>query len=163
MTHEQRMTTDEILNRYGLRNHAGLISILQEIQRQERYLPREVLEYVSRTMEIPLARIYTIATFYKSFSLTPRGRHQIKVCTGTACHIKGAAQNNEEIQRRLGIKEGETTPDLDFSLETVNCLGTCALAPVIVVDDEYYDGVTPAQTRRILRQHSGDNDKPPNK
>jgi NADH-quinone oxidoreductase subunit E len=154
MTEEQRNTTENILAKHGPHNETALISILQEIQREERYLPREVLEYVAHKMDLPLSRVYTIATFYKSFSLTPKGRHQMKVCTGTACHIKGAGQNCEEIERRLGIKEGETTSDLVFSLETVNCLGTCALAPVLVVDDDYHDGVTAAKIRRILKQYA---------
>ena len=158
MTDEQRGRTDGILEKHGLR-HENLIGILQEIQKEERHLPREVLEYVCGRMEVPLTRIYNIGTFYKSFSLKPRGRHQMKVCTGTACHIKGAAQSNEEIMRRLGIKEGETTPDLTFSLETVNCLGACALAPVIVVDEEYYDGVTPAGIKRILKGYATDDEK----
>ncbi|MFC1836306.1 NAD(P)H-dependent oxidoreductase subunit E [Thermodesulfobacteriota bacterium] len=154
MTEHKKKIADEIMDRNGARNEAMLIGILQEIQREERYLPREMLEYVSERMDIPLTRIYTIATFYKSFSLTPRGEHQMKVCTGTACHIKGAGQTCEEIRRRLGIDEGETTPDMQFSLEKVNCLGTCALAPVIVVDNDYYDGVNPAKIRRILKSYS---------
>lgn len=154
MTEEQRTTADSILELLGSGDGANLIAVLQEIQKEERYLPREILQYVADRMEVPLPRIYTIATFYKSFSLTPRGRHQVKVCTGTACHIKGAACNCEEITRRLGISEGETTSDLNFSLETVNCLGTCALAPVIVVNEDYYDGVTPAAVRKILKRYS---------
>ena len=154
MTEDQRTMADSILDQVGAVNGENLIAVLQDIQKEERYLPKKVLQYVADRMEVPLTRIYTIATFYKSFSLTPRGHHQVKVCTGTACHIKGAAGNCEEITRRLGISEGETTDDLNFSLETVNCLGTCALAPVIVVNEDYYDGVTPASVRKILKRYS---------
>ena len=158
MTNEQRRRANEILEKHEFR-HENLIAILQEIQKEELFLPREVLELVSRQMEVPLTRIFSMATFYKSFSLAPRGRHRMKVCTGTACHIKGAKQNREEIVRKLGISEGETTPDLSFSLETVNCVGACALAPVIMIDEDYYDGITPAKIRKILRHYTADDEK----
>jgi NADH-quinone oxidoreductase subunit E len=158
MTNEQRRRANEILEKHEFR-HENLIAILQEIQKEELFLPREVLELVSRQMEVPLSRIFSMATFYKSFSLAPRGRHRMKVCTGTACHIKGAKQNREEIVRKLGISEGETTPDLSFSLETVNCLGACALAPVIMVDEDYYDGITPAKIRKILKHYTANDEK----
>jgi NADH-quinone oxidoreductase subunit E len=159
MTAEQLARTERILEKFGSRGEAMLIAILQEVQKEERYLPREILESLSRKMDIPMTRIYAIATFYKSFSLKPRGRHQIKVCTGTACHIKGAAKNRDEIMRRLGISDGEVTADRNFSVETVNCLGTCALAPVIVVDDQYYDGITPAKIKRTLEHYSENHDE----
>jgi NADH-quinone oxidoreductase subunit E len=144
---------DEILDKYGHR-HDALIGILQDVQRLENYLPQETLLYVGRKLEVPLSRIYYIATFYKSFSLEPRGEHIIKVCLGTACHLTGASQNLEQIQRTLHIHEGETTQDMMFSLETVNCLGTCALAPVTVVDDTYFDAVTPGKVEKILSNYS---------
>ena len=158
MTDEQRRRANEILEKYDFRPE-NLIGILQEIQKEELFLPREVLELVSRQMEVPLTRIFSMATFYKSFSLAPRGRHQMKICTGTACHIKGAKQHRDEIVRKLGISEGETTPDLSFSLETVNCVGACALAPVIMIDEDYYDGITPAKIRKILRHYTADDEK----
>jgi NADH-quinone oxidoreductase subunit E len=158
MTNEQRRRANEILEKHEFR-HENLIAILQEIQKEELFLPREVLELVSRQMEVPLTRIFSMATFYKSFSLAPRGRHRMKVCTGTACHIKGAKQNREEIVRKLGISEGETTPDLSFSLETVNCVGACALAPVIMIDEDYYDGITPAKIRKILKHYTANDEK----
>jgi NADH-quinone oxidoreductase subunit E len=145
---------DEILVRYGYR-HDALIGILQDIQRLENYLPQDTLLHVSRKLEVPLSRIYHIVTFYKSFSLVPRGRHIIKVCLGTACHLNGAAQNLEQIERTLNIREGQTTGDMMFSLETVNCLGTCALAPVAVVDDSYFEGVTPGKVEKILSRYTG--------
>ena len=155
MTNEQRRRANE---KHEFR-HENLIAILQEIQKEELFLPREVLELVSRQMEVPLTRIFSMATFYKSFSLAPRGRHRMKVCTGTACHIKGAKQNREEIVRKLGISEGETTPDLSFSLETVNCVGACALAPVIMIDEDYYDGITPGKIRKILKHYTANDEK----
>jgi NADH-quinone oxidoreductase subunit E len=144
---------DEILDKYGHR-HDALIGILQDVQRLENYLPLETLQYVGTKLEVPLSRVYYIATFYKSFSLEPRGRHIIKVCLGTACHLNNAVQNLEQIQRTLDIGEGETTGDKMFSLETVNCVGTCALAPVTVVDDKYYDAVTPGKVEKIISNYS---------
>jgi NADH:ubiquinone oxidoreductase subunit E len=113
-------------------------------------LPAETLRYVAGRLEVPLTRLYHIVTFYKSFSLKPRGRHVIKVCCGTACHLNGAMQNLEQIRRTVHISDGETTGDRWFSLETVNCVGTCALAPVTVVDETYYDAVTPEKIEKIL-------------
>jgi NADH:ubiquinone oxidoreductase subunit E len=140
---------DLILEKYAYR-HGALISILQDIQRLENYVPPETLRYVSQKLEIPLTRLHHIATFFKSFSLEPRGRHIIKVCLGTACHLSGAVQTQEQIERVLHIKDGETTKDMKFSLETVNCLGTCALAPVTMIDEEYYGEVAPGGVEKIL-------------
>jgi NADH-quinone oxidoreductase subunit E len=144
---------DQVLEKYAYR-HDALISILQDIQRLENYLPPETLGYVSKKLEVPLTRLHHIATFFKSFSLEPRGRHIIKVCLGTACHLSGAVQAQEQIERALSIGDGETTQDMMFSLETVNCLGTCALAPVTMVDEEYYGEVTPGGVEKILSHYS---------
>lgn len=144
---------DLVLEKYGYR-HDALIGILQDIQRIENYLPPESLRYVSAKLEVPLSRICQIATFYKSFSLEPRGRHLIRVCLGTACHLGGAVQNQEQIERILCIRDGETTKDMMFSLESVNCLGTCALAPVAVVDDIYYEALTPGKVEKILSKYA---------
>lgn len=152
---------DVILEKYGYR-HDALISMMQDIQRLENYLPFETLKYVSQKMEVPLTRIYYIVTFYKSFSLEPRGRHIIKVCFGTACHLNGAVQNQEQIERVLHISEGETTPDMVFSLETVNCVGTCALAPVTLVGEDYYGEVTPGKVENILSVYSNTSDSAEN-
>jgi NADH:ubiquinone oxidoreductase subunit E len=140
---------DQILEKYGYR-HDALIGIMQDLQRLENYLPAETIRYVAQRLEVPLTRFYYLATFYKSFSLKPRGRHIVRVCLGTACHLNGALQTQEQIERTLQIKEGETTRDTMFSLETVNCLGTCALAPVTMVDEEYYGEVTPGRVEKIL-------------
>ena len=144
---------DLILEKYGYR-HDTLIGIMQDLQRLENYLPFETLRYVSQKLEVPFSRIYNIATFYKSFSLEPRGRHIIKVCQGTACHLNGAAQNLDQIERTLHIRKGETTQDKIFSLETVNCVGTCALAPVTMVDEDYHGAVTPSKIQDILSDYS---------
>jgi NADH-quinone oxidoreductase subunit E len=143
----------QILEKYGYR-HSNIIAIMQDVQVLEKYLPEEVLRYISRKMEISLTRIYDIATFYKAFSLVPRGRHIIKVCSGTACHISGAVSNIDQIKRVLKVEEGKTTEDRMFSLETVNCLGTCALAPVIAVGEEYHDAVNPGKVEKILMKYS---------
>ena len=148
---------DEILDQYGYR-HDALIGILQDVQRLENYLPQETLLYVGRKLEVPLSRIYYIATFYKSFSLEPRGKHIVKVCLGTACHLNGAVQNLEQIQRTLDIVEGETTEDMVFSLETVNCVGTCALAPVTMIDEDYYGAVTPGRVDKILSGYADESE-----
>jgi NADH-quinone oxidoreductase subunit E len=110
-------------------------------------------------MEINLTRVFDIATFYKAFSLKPRGRHIIKICCGTACHLGGAVQNLEQINRTLNIKDGETTDDRMFSLETVNCLGACALAPVVVVGDEYYEAVNAGKIEKILSSYPQEEEK----
>jgi NADH-quinone oxidoreductase subunit E len=144
---------DQILEKYGYR-HDALIGIMQDLQRLENYLPAETIRYVAQRLGVPLTRLYYIATFYKSFSLEPRGRHIVRVCLGTACHLSGAVQTQEQIERTLQIKEGETTKDAMFSLETVNCLGTCALAPVAMVDDEYYGEATPGRVEKILSLYS---------
>jgi NADH-quinone oxidoreductase subunit E len=133
---ELRIMVDRII---GIHRHerAPLISILQDINKDLGYLPREVLRYISRETKVPLVRVYHVATFYKAFSLTPRGKHQLKVCMGTACHVRGAPRVLEALESRLKIKSGQTTQDLQFTLETVNCLGTCAMGPVVVADEEY--------------------------
>jgi NADH-quinone oxidoreductase subunit E len=144
---------DKILEHYAYR-HDALIGILQDVQRLENYLPQETLQYIGGRLEVPLTRIYYIATFYKSFSLVPRGRHVVKVCLGTACHLNGAVQNLEQIERNLKIGEGETTEDRQFSLETVNCVGTCALAPVAMVDEDYYGAMTPSKVEKMLSTYT---------
>ena len=141
---------EEILEKYH-HQPQFIISILQEIQAQKNYLPRESLEYVSEKLETPLSKIYKLATFYKSFSLTPRGTHLISVCTGTACHVRGSLKIKEELERKLGIEGGGTTKDLLFTLETVNCLGACALGPLMVVDGQYFGKMRPNKVEKVLR------------
>lgn len=140
---------DRILEEHEYR-HSAIISIMQDVQGIENYLPEETIRYISEKLELNLTRVFDIATFYKTFSLAPRGRHIIKVCCGTACHLAGAERNLDQIKRSLHIKEDETTDDRMFSLETVNCLGTCALAPVVMVDDDYHDAVSPWKIKKII-------------
>ncbi len=143
---------DGIIKKYG-KEQSAIMSILQDIQSEYNYLPREALEQVSKKMSIPLSKIYGIATFYKVFSLTPRGRHLIKVCLGTACHVRGAPQILEEIERKIGIRAGETTGDLKFTLERVNCLGACALGPLVMINNDYYGQMTSAKVDKILKAY----------
>ena len=144
---------DQIIEKYQYK-HEEIIGIMQDAQIVENYLPETTLRHISNKMEIPLTRLFDIATFYKSFSLKPRGRHIIKVCLGTACHLSGGMQNMEQIKRTLRIREGGTTEDMMFSLETVNCLGTCALAPVAMVGEDYYGVVTPGKVEKILSKYT---------
>jgi NADH-quinone oxidoreductase subunit E len=141
-----------ILNKYK-RDRSSIIAILQDIQEQERYLPRELLEYVAQRLDIPLSKIYYLTTFYRAFSLEPRGKHIINVCLGTACHVRGAARLVDRLESDLGISAGGTTADLTFSLETVNCLGACALGPVVVIDGEYFGQMTPEQVDDLLQKY----------
>jgi NADH-quinone oxidoreductase subunit E len=125
-----------ILGRNG--NDRGmLVSILQDAQAEFGYLSREVITQISRQLDIPLSQVYGVATFFKAFSLKPRGRHQIQVCLGTACHVRGAEKILDTVERELGIKPGENDKGLNFSLETVNCVGACALGPIVIVDGKY--------------------------
>jgi len=129
---------------------SGLIGVLQEVQDHFGYLPASALEYISRVMRIPLSRVYGVVSFYAQFYTEPRGRHTVLCCRGTACHVRGASQVIEAVKRKLGVDEGESTTDLKFYLETVACLGTCFLAPVMMIDDEYYGNLTPRQVEDIL-------------
>jgi NADH dehydrogenase subunit E (EC 1.6.5.3) len=140
----------EIIQRYG-QDKSFLVPILQDVQKRFNYLPKEALNNVSTLLGVPLSKIYHVATFYKAFSLTPRGKHQFSLCLGTACHVRNAPLIGEHIERTLGIKAGETTSDLEFTFETVNCLGACALGPILVVDEEYHGQMTIAKTNKVLK------------
>jgi NADH:ubiquinone oxidoreductase subunit E len=142
----------EILTaRAGGRKRA-LIQVLQDIQDRFRWLPPEALEHVADALGVPLAQVYGVATFYKSFSLEPRGRHVCTVCLGTACHVRGGGAVLEHFERRLGIAAGGTTPDGKYTLERVNCLGACALAPLAVVDGRYHSQMTEAKVDSVLAE-----------
>lgn len=138
---------------------AGLISILEDIQSQNGYLPTEALRKVADLTGRSLVDIYGVATFYKSFSLNPRGKHLITVCLGTACHVRGAPIIANEFERQLEIKAGETTPDREFTLDTVNCLGACALGPIVVVDGYYFSNVKSSEIKHILEKARAGLDK----
>jgi len=146
---------DTIVDEYGC-NRDSLISILQDIQSEYRYLPEDVLRQVARRLELPLIQVYGVATFFKSFSLKPRGEHMVRVCLGTACHVRGAPSVLDEVKRRLGVEPGETTKDMQFTLETVNCLGACALGPLLVMDDKYQGQMSPGKIRKVLRDYKKD-------
>ncbi|OGK08284.1 MAG: hypothetical protein A2Y63_05170 [Candidatus Riflebacteria bacterium RBG_13_59_9] len=130
----------------------GLVAILEEIQAKYNYLPEEALREVAATTGRSLVDIYGVATFYRAFSLTPRGKHLVSACLGTACHVRGGPMIAEEFERQLGICAGETTSDKEFTLETVNCLGACALGPIVTVDGRYFTKVGTAAVKKILRQ-----------
>ena len=131
-------------------NPSSLITVLQDIQRKFHYLPPEAMKETSKALGVPLSRVYSVATFYSAFSLEPRGEHICRICMGTACHIKGAPMALEQAELQLGIKAGETTPDLRFSLEVVNCVGACAMAPVVIIDDKYYGNVRVDKMKKYL-------------
>jgi NADH-quinone oxidoreductase subunit E len=143
---------DRIIDKYQ-NDASSLIQILLEIQRENRWLPREAIERVAQKLDVPLSQIKHIITFYKAFNLLPKGRHEIHVCTGTACHVRGAQRVLDSIQDATGIKPGETDPELKFSLETVGCVGCCALGPVMVIDGEYHGKVAPAGSGDVLKTY----------
>jgi NADH-quinone oxidoreductase subunit E len=141
----------EIINQEA-RGNRSLISALEEIQKRYRYLPPEALILASERLGIPLSQTYAVATFYNAFSLTPKGKHSLQVCMGTACHVRGSPQVLDRIETTLGICAGETTDDQLFTLETVNCLGACALGPILVMDDEYSGQITVQKTDTVLKR-----------
>jgi NADH:ubiquinone oxidoreductase subunit E len=143
---------DEIMARYQYRA-AALIGILQDIQKQFNYLPQNLLRYVAIRMDVPLTRVYSISTFYKAFSLKPRGKHLINVCLGTACHVRGGMKIMERLERDLGIKNEETTYDEKFSLKSVRCVGCCGLAPVIMIDSEFHGNLTQEMIPKVLAKY----------
>jgi NADH-quinone oxidoreductase subunit E len=133
---------------------ANVLAILQDIQASENYLPRKTLEEVAEKLNISLARIYKLATFYRALSLTPKGRHLVNVCMGTACHVRGARMVLERLERDLGVQEGGATQDLNFSLDTVRCVGCCSLGPVVVIDDEIYGKLNQEKASKLLKDYS---------
>jgi len=140
---------DKIIDKYQS-DASSLIQILLEVQRENRWLPKEALERISKRLSVPLNLIQNIITFYKVFSLMPKGRHEIHVCTGTACHVRGAPRLLDSVQSQTGIGPGETDLDLKYSLETVNCVGCCALGPVMVMDGEYHGQMNARKVTALL-------------
>jgi len=147
--------TEEILGRYPAAEPA-LIQVLQDVHRAYNYLPCDVLERVAEALDVPLAKVFSVSTFYKAFSLEPQGDTIVKVCVGTACHIRGAGQLVEELQRQLGIGPDETTEDLKFTVKTVNCVGACAMAPVMIVGETYRGGAKAARMATYLAEGGDD-------
>jgi NADH:ubiquinone oxidoreductase subunit E len=141
---------DGIIRQYGGRESA-ILAILQDIQAEEKYLPKETLEYVSQRMQISLGQVFRIATFYNALSLKPRGRHKIDVCLGTACHVRGGERILNKLERDLGIPVGETTKDKRFTLEAVHCVGCCSLGPVAVVDGDVYGRLSSDKVPALLK------------
>lgn len=143
---------DEIIDRY-VDEEGALVQLLLDIQSELNWLPREAIEQISKRFEVPVSQVYRIASFYKAMSLAPRGKHTVNVCLGTACHVRGGVRIMDRIGDVLDIKPGETTRDMKFTLERVNCLGCCASGPVIVVDGEYHGKIMPAKAEEILKNY----------
>jgi NADH-quinone oxidoreductase subunit E len=143
---------DKILDKYEGRRGV-LIQVLLDIQDEFNWIPPEAMQMISERFGIPKSEIYRTASFYKALSLVPRGRHLVRVCLGTACHVRGGPRIIDRVQEILGIREGETTEDMRFTVERVNCLGCCALGPVMMVDKDYYGNITPAKVGEILERH----------
>ena len=143
---------DRIIDRHG-GAPSSLIQILLDIQSENNWLPREALERVAEKLSVPATRVQHIATFYKAFSVVPKGRHKVHICMGTACHVRGATRVLDSVQDVTGIKPGETDLDLKFSLETVNCLGCCALGPVVEVDGQVHGKMSPVKTEAALETY----------
>ncbi|KKK70926.1 hypothetical protein LCGC14_2919090 [marine sediment metagenome] len=167
---EDRQTLQDILARHEA-ERAAIIAVLQDVNAQYRYLPEDVLRHVAHAMGLPLSHVYSIATFYNAFSLTPRGKYVVRVCMGTACqrgkyvvrvcmgtacHVKGGYRILQALERLLGIEAGGTTEDMKFSLEEVRCLGCCGLAPVITVNEDLFGSVTQAKLPKIMEQYQGE-------
>ncbi len=142
----------QLLHDRDVDGQVSLISLLSEIQDRYHYLPHHALVLLSETLDVPLSQIYGVATFYHAFSLKPRGAHLVRVCMGTACHVRGSPQILDRMEKKLGLHAGETTRDRSVTLETVNCLGACALGPIAVVDDKYNGQMDIAQADRLLKK-----------
>ncbi|MBN1671822.1 MAG: NAD(P)H-dependent oxidoreductase subunit E [Kiritimatiellae bacterium] len=147
---EEDSRIDEIVARYE--GEPGmLIPMLQDLQAELGYLPAEQLRRLAKRLDVPLTRVYAVATFYASFRLAPKGQHEVTLCMGTVCHLKGAPAISEAICREFQVEPGGTTPDRLFTFQPVNCVGACALAPVMVVDGKYHDHLTPESALEVLR------------
>lgn len=146
---EDRQKIEQILSRYP-KDPSSIIQVLQDINDEYRYLPCEVVAHAAGELGVPKSKAFSIATFYKAFGLKPRGKVIIKVCKGTACHIRGAEQISDELQRLLKINAGETTKDMHFTIEEVNCVGACAMAPVVVINEKYHGSVATDAVKKII-------------
>lgn len=146
-------TVEKILDKYR-GNPGALIHVLMEIQEENHWLPKEILNEVGLQLGVPLSRVMQIATFYKTFSLTPKGRHEIHVCSGTSCHLRGSKHLVDKVQDLIGIRPGETDSDARYSLENGNCLGCCTLGPEIVIDGNHHARVTPEKADDVLKHYA---------
>ena len=143
---------DDIIEQYEVAPHS-LIAVLQDVQDEWHYLPREALEHVGQRLEVPISQVFRVATFYSAFTLQPRGRHLVSVCTGTACHVRGSGILLERLQHILQIATGQTPEDKQFSLEAVHCMGCCALAPAVRIDDKVFGQVTMGEAEKLLKEY----------
>ena len=143
---------DEIIKRYS-EIQGNLISIMQEVQSLYNYLPEEALRYLSKKINVPVTQLFAIATFFHFFSLTPKGKHQVLVCTGTTCHVKGSCGILSEVKGKLGVEEGKTTEDMKYSINTVRCVGACSFAPVIVIDKDIHRNILTDNVSEILKKY----------
>jgi len=143
---------DEIIGRYPAQPGV-LIQLLLDVQSEFNWIPKEAILSISARLQIPISQVYRVASFYKAMSLTPRGKHVVSVCLGTACHVRGGPRIMDKVEESLGIKAGKTTQDMKFTLERVNCLGCCAMGPVIVVDKDYHGKVAPAKVKEVLKSY----------
>ena len=150
---EQKEVVSSVLKKHN-HDKALLVDILQDVQSSIGYLPKEALEATAYGLDIPVSRVYSVATFFKAFSLTPRGRNLVSVCMGTACHVRGADKVLASVEKQLGIKTGGTTKDLKFTLETVNCVGACALGPVVIIGEDYHGEMTPEGIVSVLKEYN---------
>ena len=152
MQDADRKKLDEILDKYN-GAEGFLIQLLLDLQSEFNWIPRDAVSEISERLKIPRSQIFRIASFYKAMSLNPIGKHKISVCTGTACQVRGAQKILDQTESKLKVKESETTPDMNFTLKKVNCLGCCAIGPVIVVDNDYYGRVASEKVDKILRKY----------
>jgi len=143
----------KVLRRFPRGQMRYTVQALQAVQEEFGWLPPKALKMVAEHLNLPLARVLGVATFYAQFYFEPRGRHTIRCCRGTACHVRGAAEIIRAVEETLGVQDGQTTPDQSFSFETVACLGACALAPVVVIDERYYGKMTPEKVRELLARY----------
>ncbi len=143
---------DEIIDKHPAQKGA-LIQLLLDIQSEINWIPKEAILRISARLQVPISQVYRVASFYKAMSLTPRGKHVVRVCLGTACHVRGGPRIMDKVEESLEIKAGETTKDMKFTLERVNCLGCCALGPVVVIDKDYHGKVAPAKVKEVLESY----------
>lgn len=141
----------EIIARHP-QDPSSLIMVLQDIQKEYRYLPCEAITKTAETLGVPLSRVFSVATFYNAFSLNPKGKNIVRICVGTACHIRGSKLIQDQIENELKIKAGQTTPDMEFSVEVVACVGACAMAPVVIVNEQYHGGVKVSGAKKLVRK-----------
>ena len=146
---------DAIIDSYGA-EPASLLAIMQDVQDAENYLPREAVDQIAKRLAVPISRIYSMATFFESFHLEPRGKHICTVCMGTACHVRGAQRLVEQLERDLDVPSGGTTADMLFTIEEVNCVGACAMAPVMIVGERYWGSAKSARMAKYLAEGGND-------